>query len=98
MRVPTNTIAAPMFDRNARWLNVASLRMDQQRGRPVLIEFWDFCRPASLRTLTYLKAWHERYAGDGLRVISVHTPGFPASRDPEAVRGAVARLGIEHPV
>ena len=25
--------------------------MDQQRGRPVLVEFWDFCRVSSLRTL-----------------------------------------------
>src|SRR4051794_29187991 len=72
--------------------------MDQQIGRPVLVEFWDFCRPNSLRTLPYVKAWHARYASDGLRVISVHTPGFAASRAEKAVRAAVARLGIEHPV
>jgi hypothetical protein len=72
--------------------------MDKQIGRPVLVEFWDFCRPNSLRTLPYVKAWHERYAADGLRVISVHAPGFPPSRDEHAVREAVARLGIEHPV
>jgi len=98
MRVPTDTIAAPMFPRDARWLNGASLRMDQQRGRPVLLEFWDFCRPASLRTLPYLKAWHDRYAADGLRVISVHAPGFAPGRDEETVARAVRRLGIEHPV
>jgi len=74
------------------------LRMDQQQGRPVLIEFWDFCRPNSIRTLPYLKAWHERYADAGLRVIGVHSPGFEPSRDPEAVRAAVARLGIDYPV
>ena len=39
--------------------------MDKQRGRPVLVEFWDFCRVNSLRTLPYLKAWHERYAATG---------------------------------
>ena len=27
----------------------------------VLVEFWDFARINSLRTLPYLKAWHERY-------------------------------------
>jgi thiol-disulfide isomerase/thioredoxin len=74
------------------------LRMDQQRGRPVLVEFWDFCRVSSLRTLPYLQAWHERYAADGLRVVSVHSPGFRASRDEDAVRAAVERLGIVHPV
>jgi hypothetical protein len=64
----------------------------------VLLEFWDFCRANSMRTLPYLKAWHERYAASGLRVVGVHTPGFPPSRDPDAVRAAVARLDIEYPV
>jgi hypothetical protein len=72
--------------------------MDQQRGRPVLIEFWDFCRPNSIRTLPYMKAWHERYADLGLRVIGVHSPGFAPSEDPDAVAAAVERLGIEYPV
>ena len=74
------------------------LRMDQQLGRPVLVEFWDFCRPNSLRTLPYVTAWHERYAAAGLRVIGVHSPGFEPARDGDAARAAVARLGIEYPV
>jgi thiol-disulfide isomerase/thioredoxin len=98
VRVPTDTIAAPMFPASLQWLNVATLRMDKQRGRPVLLEFWDFCRPASLRTLPYMKAWHERYAEAGLRVVGIHSAGFEVSRDPDAVRAAVARLGIEYPV
>jgi hypothetical protein len=81
-----------------RWLNTAPLRMDQQRGRPVLVEFWDFCRVNSLRTLPYLKAWHERYAADGLRVIGVHTGAFPPSRDDDEVARAVERLEIPYPV
>src|SRR4051794_33741616 len=72
--------------------------MDQQIGRPVLVEFWDFCRPNSLRTLPYVRAWHERYGPAGLRVIAVHSPGFPPGRDNAAARAAVARLGIEHAV
>jgi thiol-disulfide isomerase/thioredoxin len=66
LRAPTDTIAAPPFLTHLRWVNVKSLRMDRQLGRPVLIEFWDFCRPNSLRTLPYLKAWHERYGDAAL--------------------------------
>jgi thiol-disulfide isomerase/thioredoxin len=69
-----------------------------QRGRPLLVEFWDFCRPNSLRTLPYLKEWHARYAGDGLRIVGVHCPGFAPSRDEAEVRAAVERLGIPYPV
>jgi thiol-disulfide isomerase/thioredoxin len=98
MRPPIHDIPAPPFPTTATWVNVASLRMDKQRGRPVLVEFWDFCRPSSLRTLPYAKAWHERYAADGLRVVTVHSPGFPPGEDEAAARAAVERLGIEHPV
>jgi thiol-disulfide isomerase/thioredoxin len=98
VRAPPSAIPAPPFPRELEWVNVAPLRMDKQRGRPVLVEFWDFCRVNSLRTLPYLKAWHERYAGDGLRVIGIHTGGFEPARDKVAVRTAVERLGIEYPV
>lgn len=99
MRPPAEfDLAAPPFPRQAEWVNVAMLRMDQQRGRPVLVEFWDFCRVNSLRTLPYLQAWHERYADAGLRVVGIHAAGFEISRDPEAIRAAVARLGIAYPV
>ncbi|HZV76091.1 MAG TPA: redoxin domain-containing protein [Conexibacter sp.] len=99
MRPPADfDVLAPPFPRQAEWVNVATLRMDQQRGRPVLVEFWDFCRVNSLRTLPYLKGWYERYAADGLRVVGIHSAGFEPSRDGDAVRAAVARLGIDYPV
>jgi hypothetical protein len=98
MRAPVDHIDAPAFPAGLPWINVAALRMDQQRGRPVLIEFWDFCRPNSMHTLPYMTAWHERYQGDGLRVIGAHASGFAPSADPDAVKAAVARLGVSYPV
>jgi len=98
MRAPVDHIPAPAFPPRLPWVNSDPLRMDQQRGRPVLVEFWDFCRPNSMRTLPYIRAWHERYAADGLTVIGIHTSGFSPSEDPEAVTAAVDRLGIPYPV
>jgi thiol-disulfide isomerase/thioredoxin len=98
VRAQPDTIPAPPFPRALTWINVATLRMDKQRGRPVLVEFWDFCRVNSLRTLPYLTAWHERYADRGLRVIGIHTGGFPISRDEANIRRAVERLGVPYPV
>ena len=62
----------------------------------MLVEFWDFCRPNSIRTLPYLRAWHERYAEAGLRVIGVHCPGFEPSarRMASAMRSSVWRSTI----
>ena len=98
VRPPVDHIAAPPFPRGSEWINVATLRMDQQLGRPVLVEFWDFCRPNSIRTLPYVKAWHHRYEAAGLRVIGIHTSGFAPSADADAVRAAVQRLQISYPV
>jgi len=98
MRAPPDLIPAPLFPTKAAWVNAAGPQSSIQRGRPMLVEFWDFCRPNSMRTLPYVKAWHERYAQAGLRVIGVHSPGFEPSREEAAVRAAVARLGIAYPV
>ena len=106
MRAPVDTIVAPLFPTKLPWVNAQGGAAGKdgghasilRRGKPMLVEFWDFCRPNSIRTLPYVKAWHERYGADGLRVIGVHCPGFEVSRDEQAVRDAVARLGIEHPV
>jgi hypothetical protein len=64
----------------------------------VLVEFWDFARVNSLRTMPYLKAWHERYADAGLRVIGVHSPGYSFGRDHDTVARAVERLDVRYPV
>lgn len=77
MKPQSDDIAAPLFPRGLTWVNTAPLRMDKQIRRTVLIDFWDFCRPSSVRTLPYLQAWHEPYEQHGLRVISVHAPGYP---------------------
>jgi thiol-disulfide isomerase/thioredoxin len=82
----------------AVWVNATRLRMEELRGHPVLVEFWDFCRPNSIRTLPYVTAWHERYHEAGLVVIGVHSAGFAPGSSPRAVKEAVARLGIEYPV
>ena len=98
MRPPTDTIVAPSFPKDADWINVATLKLEQQSPRPVLIDFWDFCRPSSLRVLRYIEEWQRRYEPAGLRIVSVHAPGFPPSHDRELIESAVERLGIEQAV
>jgi hypothetical protein len=67
-------------------------------ARPVLVHFFDFAQLNSIRTLPYLRAWHERYEGDGLAMIGVHSPRFPFTQATDSVAAAVERLGIDWPV
>lgn len=98
MRPPVDTITAPSFPGGLEWVNVAPLRIEQQAERPVLVEFWDICRPESILMAPHVRRWHERYSPHGLRVVSVHSSGYAPGRDPASVRAAIERLGITHPV
>ncbi len=92
-------IAAPEFPPRLEWLNTPFQRMDRLLGRHVtLVEFWDFARVNSIRTLPYLQGWHARYADAGLQVIGVHSPGYSFGRERDVVERAVAKLEIDYPV
>jgi hypothetical protein len=66
--------------------------------RPTLVHFFDFAQLNSVRTLPYLSAWHERYAGAGLALLGVHSPRYSLSRDRDAVAAALPALGVDWPV
>ena len=94
----TTSIHAPEFAAGLTWVQGGPLVMAQLRGRPVLIDFWDYTCVNCLRTVPYLKAWHERYAPHGLVVVGVHAPEFTFAREESNVARAVRELGIEYPV
>jgi thiol-disulfide isomerase/thioredoxin len=88
----------PGFDGATGWLNSEPLGDDALRGKVVLVDFWTYTCINWLRTLGYVRAWAEKYAGQGLVVVSVHTPEFWFEHDVENVRAAVKDLGVEFPV
>lgn len=100
MRLPADNEAyAPEFPQGLQWVGVAFLRMAQQIGRPILVEFFDSARINSHRTLPYMRAWQERYADKGLlRIIGVHSPAYSFGRDADIVVPAIERMDIPYAV
>jgi hypothetical protein len=45
-----------------------------------------------------LRDWHERYAGQGLTIVGVHSPEFDWEKPYDKVLAATRRLGIGYPV
>jgi hypothetical protein len=88
----------PGFEGATRWLNSPPLTPDELRGKVVLVDFWTYTCINWLRTLTWMRAWWEKYESDGLVVIGVHTPEFPFERDEDNVREAVEELRVRYPV
>jgi thiol-disulfide isomerase/thioredoxin len=88
----------PGFDRATGWLNSAALTADDLRGKVVLVDFWTYTCINWLRTLAYVRAWFERYAGQGLVVVGVHTPEFPFEEDLDNVRSAAKDMRVDYPI
>ncbi len=86
------------FDRGTGWLNSDPLTTAQLECRVVLVDFWTYTCVNWLRTLPYLRAWDEKYRGDGLTIVGVHTPEFGFERDPDNVSVECRRLGVTYPV
>jgi cytochrome c biogenesis protein CcdA/thiol-disulfide isomerase/thioredoxin len=88
---------ASLQDANG-WLNSGPLGAADLDGKIVLVDFWTYSCINCLRTLPYLKAWHDKYKDAGLEVIGVHSPEFAFEKSASNVRRAVADLGIQYPV
>jgi thiol-disulfide isomerase/thioredoxin len=93
------TRAAPAVTEGATgWLNTGPLDPTALAGKVVLYDFWTFGCVNCQHTTPAVKAWHARYAADGLVVLSIHTPEFSNEADPANVAAAVADAGITYPV
>jgi thiol-disulfide isomerase/thioredoxin len=80
------------------WLNSEPIGPEDLRGKVVLYDFWTFACINCQHTLPYVKAWHERYAADGLVVLSVHSPELDFEADRANVVAFVAEHDIDYPV
>lgn len=80
------------------WINSEPLKLQDLRGRVVLIDFWTFGCYNCRNTLPSIKSWHDRYGYQGLTVIGVHSPEFDHERKVENLRREVSSLDIHYPV
>jgi thiol-disulfide isomerase/thioredoxin len=100
--VKSTAIAAsnslPEFQGIQAWLNSPPLSVKDLRGSIALIHIWTFACINCQRTLPYIVKWHQKYAAQGLKVVSVHTPEFPYERKIANIQAAIKKYGITYPV
>jgi thiol-disulfide isomerase/thioredoxin len=90
--------ALSALDGEPVWLNSEPLTAAGLRGRVVLVDFWTYSCVNWLRTLPYVRAWHERYRDRGLVVVGAHAPEFGFEHDLDNVRRAADELDVGYPV
>ena len=86
---------APEITGIASWINSDPLTLEEQRGKVALVDFWTYTCVNCIRTLPFLKAWHEKYADKGLVIVGVHTPEFEFEKERDNVMDAVETFGVE---
>ena len=92
--------AAPSFEGGLGWLNVApgsEINLKDLRGKVVVLDFWTYCCINCMHVLPDLKFLEKKYEKE-LVVIGVHSAKFANEKDSEAIRRAILRYEIEHPV
>src|SRR5256885_3866051 len=98
--LPTGQIASQSelasLERANEWLNSPPLTAPALRGKVVLIDFWTYTCINWLRTLPYVRAWHEKYRDQGLVGIGVHAPEFSFEKTSNNVRSAVKDLRVSN--
>ena len=80
------------------WINSPPLGGEQLRGKVVLVTFWTYTCINWLRAELYIRAWAEKYKGNGLVVVGVHTPEFEFEKDLDNVRRGAADLNVQYPI
>ena len=82
-----------------QWLNTGGkeLRLEDFRGKVVILDFWTFCCINCLHVIDELRPLEAEFA-DEVVTVGVHSPKFEHEADADALAAAVERYDVRHPV
>ena len=94
----TRTVPAPDFPSGLQWVNTdRPVRIEDLRGRLVILDFWTFCCINCMHVLPKLRRLEQQYP-DTLAVVGVHSPKFDHEKSLDNIIAATRRHDIVHPV
>ncbi|NTW42930.1 MAG: redoxin domain-containing protein [Anaerolineaceae bacterium] len=81
------------------WLNTDTpLRLDDLKGKVILVEMWTFGCINCRNVIPSLRKFHEEYANQGLVIIGNHFPEFGYEKDVENLKHAIVELEIPYAI
>ena len=90
--------AAPEFAQDTEWLQSKPLTLAGLRGQVVVVHFWTFGCINCVHNYPVYKAWQEKYADKGVKIIGVHTPEFANEADVPSIRAKARENGLKFPI
>jgi thiol-disulfide isomerase/thioredoxin len=95
MRIGTTM---PALEGATEWINgSAEQSLAGGHAGPTLVHFWSVSCGMCKENLPRVAEWREKYREQGLRVIAVHMPRYPADMELGAVRDAITTYDISEP-
>jgi len=84
---------------NQVWLNTDQpLRLEDLRGKVVLLDMWTFGCINCRHVIPSLRGWYQSYGDKGLVVIGNHYPEFGYEADLDNLKQALVDLDVPYPV
>jgi thiol-disulfide isomerase/thioredoxin len=94
----TQARKAPELEGGVGWFNTDKpIKLEELKGKIVLLDFWTFCCINCMHVIPDLIRLEKKYPKE-LVVIGVHSAKFSNEKDSDAIRQAILRYDIEHPV
>lgn len=99
-RLLTNLGNAPEIVGIEQWFNTdqTPYSIKGLKGKVVLVDFWTYSCINCIRTLPYLRTWHQKYNDKGLVILGIHSPEFAFERVPANVQKAIQDFELQYPV
>ena len=98
--LPKQRVRAPEFPKDFAWVNTDRplYIRDQLKGNVVVLDFWTYCCINCMHVLPDLESIEQKYAGQPVVIIGVHSAKFDNEGDKQNIETACQRYNITHPV
>jgi peroxiredoxin len=80
------------------WINSDGLKLADQKGKVIVLQFWTFGCINCQHNLPYYDKWQADFAKQDVQIIGVHTPETSFEAEPKNVAAQVTKLKIKYPV
>lgn len=89
---------APELLDSGEWINSSPLRLEDLRGKVVVLHFYACGCINCIHNYPWYKEWYERFQDKNVVLIGIHTPETASERESETVRRKAAAEKFEFPI
>jgi peroxiredoxin len=91
-------IPAPELRRAEEWVNGKPQKLEDLRGKVVILVFWRHGCPACSRSYSVFRDWNQTLGDKGAVMIGMHSPSSEPEGNPALVKSKISEAGMTYPI